>query len=118
MPHMKPQSHKQSKTEFQATIKNVIHNMSSKTICFFLQIESPMWAPTAVITPSGTFEYPLKEIKYNYPNGSAFQYEATAVRNYLKSGRFAFPAPNSLISLCAFHCLILTHLSLETPKGQ
>ena len=77
-----------------------------------------MWAPTTVITPSGTYEYPLKERKYNYPNGSAFQYEATAVRNYLKSGRFAIPASGGLISLFAFRCLILTHLSFETPKGK
>lgn len=51
-----------------------------------IKIEAPMWVPTKVSTPSGSHEYPLKDGKYNYPNGAGFQYEATAVRNYLKAG--------------------------------
>ena len=53
---------------------------------FVLQIGSPMWTPNQVSTPSGDYDFPLKELQYNYPNGSNFQFEATAVRNYLKSG--------------------------------
>ena len=45
-----------------------------------------MWTPNQVTTPSGDYDFPLKELQYNYPNGSNFQFEVTAVRNYLKSG--------------------------------
>ena len=51
-----------------------------------LKLGSPIWCPTELTTPSGSYEFPLKSGDYNYLNSGGFQYEATAVRNYLKSG--------------------------------
>ena len=53
----------------------------------FLQVGSPIWCPTKITTPSGSYEFPLKEDGgYNYYNCAGFQYEAAAVRNALNSG--------------------------------
>lgn len=45
-----------------------------------------MHCSTKVTTPSGTYEFPLKDGNYNFVNGAGFQYEAAAVRNALNSG--------------------------------
>lgn len=49
-------------------------------------IGSPFWCPTKVTTPSGFFEFPLTSGDYNFGNSAGFKYEASAVRQYLKSG--------------------------------
>ena len=62
-----------------------------------------MWSPTKVTTPFGSYEFPLKEGTYNYPNSAAFHIEATAVRNYLKSG-----IPSSVSGMSEL-CLTITN---------
>ena len=50
-------------------------------------MDGPLWCPTKVTTPSGSYEFPLKAGDYNFLNSAGFQYEAAAVRDCLKSGK-------------------------------
>lgn len=79
-----------------------------------LQIESPMWAPTKIITPSKTYEFPLKEGKYNYPNSAGLYHEAAAVRNYLKSGKYVWTY--TLVLLEHIRVMITSSHSIYTGK--
>lgn len=61
-----------------------------------IKIEAPFYCPTKVTTPSGSYEFPLKEGTYNFLNSAGLHYEAAAVRKYLKSGaKEADEAPHS-----------------------
>ncbi|KAH3777270.1 hypothetical protein DPMN_178747 [Dreissena polymorpha] len=50
-------------------------------------IESPFHAPTRVLTPTGTNEFPLKEGSYHFGNSAGLQYEATEIRRCLLEGK-------------------------------
>lgn len=51
-----------------------------------MEIGSPFWCPTTLTTPSGSYHFPMKDGEYNFGSSAGFQYEAAAVRSYLKSG--------------------------------
>ncbi|XP_052233701.1 trans-1,2-dihydrobenzene-1,2-diol dehydrogenase-like isoform X3 [Dreissena polymorpha] len=57
-----------------------------------IQIESPFHAPTRVLTPTGTNEFPLKEGSYHFGNSAGLQYEATEIRRCLLEGAIESPA--------------------------
>ena len=57
----------------------------------FVQIQGPFYAPVKITTPTGTYEFPLKELKedkYNYPASAGLQYEATAMRENIRNGMY------------------------------
>lgn len=51
------------------------------------QIEDPFHCPTKATTPSGSFEFPLKDNEYFHGNSAGLQYEAAGTRECLKNGK-------------------------------
>lgn len=47
--------------------------------------------PTHVTTPSGEFDFPLKDNAYNLPNSAGLHYEAAAVRDCINKGLIESP---------------------------
>lgn len=59
-----------------------------------LKLPFPMWAPTALVSESGTQEFPLpagSKFKYNFPNGENMLYEIQHVRECLLAGKTESP---------------------------
>lgn len=52
-----------------------------------IQIDSPFWCPTKITTPTGVFEWPLKQADYYHNNSAGLQFEAEDVRNCLQNGK-------------------------------
>ncbi|KAL4220384.1 hypothetical protein ACF0H5_020787 [Mactra antiquata] len=56
-----------------------------------IEVHEPFYCPTKVTTPTGTFEFPLKENKYCYPNSAGLHYEVIGIRECLLKGLLESP---------------------------